>query len=424
MIGSKAKRIIARDKKVITGCVTRAVETPFVAEQGKGVHLFDADGKKYLDFGAGIAVMNIGYNNPKVYKAVCEQAKKLSHVGFSDFYSEVPVTLAEKLTKLTKYDQVFFSNSGTEAIETAIKAAMWHKKRKALVGFYGGFHGRTLGSLSITKTNPLYNQNFPKFKVAHSLYCNPYRCTFKDCDGVQCAEHLDKILKKEINADEVAAVVIEPIQGEGGYVIPPKAFHQEIRRICDKHGLLLIADEVQSGMFRTGEFLAMQNFKVKPDIVAMAKGIGGGFPLGATLASKKIFDWPKGAHANTFGGNLVGCRASLEAIKILEKKKDHIKRMGKFAIKRLKEMQQKHSLIGDVRGIGLMIGVEFVKDRLKTPAVKERSKVIAEAFNRGLLLIQVGKSSIRIAPPLTITKQELDKGLDILEESIKVVNQQ
>ncbi len=424
--GRKARGIIRRDERFLAPN-TRADELPLVYDHADGRHIWDVDGNRFLDFASGVAVMNVGYNHPKVKEALIEQLNKGTHCGFADFYAEKPVEFAEEIVKLAgkPLDTVFFCNSGAEAIETAMKAAMRHTKRQSIISMYGGFHGRTLGALSATCSKVLVKKNYPQLKAHKSFFAYCYRCPlnlkYPDC-GIACAKHLENhILKKEVAKEDVAAIIVEPVQGEGGYVVPPKEYHRELRRICDDNDILYIADEVQSGAFRTGAFLASQRMEVKPDLVAMAKGIGGGLPVGAVVGKKKIFDWEPGAHSNTFGGNLLGAAAGLAVLQVgqAEKLADNARTLGAYAIERLQEMQQKHTCIGDVRGLGLMIGVEFVEDHnSKKPWTKLRNKIIAEAFQKGLILLPAGESTIRIAPPLSITKEEMDEGLRIFEQAL------
>jgi 4-aminobutyrate aminotransferase len=371
--------------------------------------------------------MNAGYNDPDVAEAIRAQlATGAWHAAFSDFYAEPPLLLVEKLLALAgrPYEQAFLCNSGAEAIECALKAAYWHTRRRGVVAFYGGFHGRTLGALSLTASKAVHKARYPALpQVVHAPYPHLYRKSPSqppEEHGVACARTIEKLIfRRELAGEDVAAIVVEPIQGEGGYLVPPKEFHEELRRICNDHGILLVADEVQTGCFRTGKFLAMQHFGVKPDMSCLAKAVGGGLPLGAVLVRKGVFDWPPSAHANTFGGNLLACAAGLASLRKLESRGPEVERLGKHALGRMREWIGKYGIVGDARGLGLMLGVEIVKDKDgKEPAPELRSKVVAEAFRNGLVLIPCGESTIRIVPPLTITRQELDQGLDILEAAI------
>ena len=421
--GRKSVRVLKRDRKVITKCLTR--EYSFVFDRAKGSHIWDLDGRKYLDFCASIAVSNIGHSNPDVVNAVRKQAGKGMHCGFSDFNAEVPVAFAEYLLTFfpKKFNNTFLSNSGTESVECAYKIARWHTNRKYVIAFEGAFHGRTMGSLSLTKSKPVHRQRYAPFlPVKHTPYAYCYRCKFGKEEGdchFECLNALEKTMRSVKGG--LAAVFIEPIQGEGGYIVPPRKFIKGVRQLCNEYGALLCDDEVQAGCFRTGKFLGIENFKVTPDIVSMSKALGGGVPLGVTVSSKKIMDWPKGAHANTFGGNLLACAGGLASLKFMRKHKlgEKSKKIGKIMIKKLNDMKHEYELIGDVRGKGLMIGVEFVTSKkTKRHAVHERNAILCSAAEKGLLLLPTGESAIRICPPLTITREQAEKGLDILEDAV------
>ena len=426
----KIDDIIRRDKRVFL--TTTRVPYPFVADRGEGDFAYDVAGNKFIDFTGFIAVYNLGVNtNAAIRKAIKLQVDKLMHSAFLDYYSELPVNFAESLVKMfpAGFGKVFLSNSGTEANEAAMKFAKLYTKRQYIIAFYNSFHGRTLGTLGMTSTRTIQREHFGPFNsIIHAPYPYPYRCPF-DHDkypcGIDCIEYLkENILEREVSPDEVAAIFVEPIQGEGGYVVPPQPFMKELRNLTKEHGMLLISDEVQSGYMRTGKFLAMENFGVTADIYTMAKAIGGGLPLGATVVKSDLGDIPAGSHANTFGGNHVAMAAAYASIKYVMKNKrsleEQVKVKNKIIMKRLHEMQKNYEIIGDVRGIGLMIGFELVKDRhTKEPAVKEREEIVKKAFNNGLLLLEAGKSTIRIAPPITISVGSIEKGLDVLEESIR-----
>jgi 4-aminobutyrate aminotransferase len=382
------------------------------------------EGKKYIDLGAGTAVMNVGYSNPEVSAAITAQLEKITHGDFSTFYADPPVRLAEKLNQLTGYDRVFFSNSGTESVEAAIKLAMWKLERPGLVGFYGAFHGRTLGSLSLTCSKTKHKVHFPAIRVVHAHYGYCYRCPlhleYPGC-SIACAGEIETVLfKRELSPNDTAAIVVEPIQGDGGYIVPPPEFHQEIRRICDSNGILMVADEVQSGCYRTGPFMAMEHFGVRADIVCMAKALGAGLPLGATLSRSAIMDWPPGTHSNTFGGNLLASAASLAALNYMEREDlgSQAKKLGDYFMTRLRELQSRYPAIGDVRGLGLMIGVEIIKpDGSIDPDT--RGRIAVEGFKEGVVLLPCGDSVIRFCPPLVITREEVDTGLDRFEAACK-----
>jgi len=418
----KSKEIISRDSKVVSPSLTRPYE--LVIDSAEGSTIFDVDGRSYIDFASSVAVMNIGYNCQKVKQAVCAQMEKMVHCGFSDFYAETPVKLCEKLCEMTGYEKVFLSNSGTEAVEAAMKLAFWYTKKNAMVAFYRAFHGRTLGALSLTASKIKHKAHFPSLCVVHSHYAYCYRCPlnleYPQC-GIACALEIERtVFKRELSPKDTAAIVDEPIQGEGGFIVPPPQFHKEIRRICDENDVLLIADEIQSGGFRTGKFMAMENFGVRADIVCMSKSIGGGIPLGATLSDSKIMSWPPGAHANTFGGNLLAAAGGLATLEFMESSKLGEKAIekGTYLMKRLNELKEEYAIIGDVRGIGLMIGVELVKEN-KDPAIDERETIVKKALEGGLILLPAGDSVIRFVPPLIIKKNEIDKGLEIFEDALK-----
>ncbi|MFC2143534.1 aminotransferase class III-fold pyridoxal phosphate-dependent enzyme [Candidatus Aenigmatarchaeota archaeon] len=421
--GKKSVSILKRDEKVVSQCVTR--EYSFVFKRAKGCHVWDVDEKKYLDFAAGIAVANSGHSNPQVVKAVKDQADKGLHAAFADFHAEAPVTFIEKLLSCMpkKFNNVFLSNSGTEAVEGGYKCARWHTNRTWTIAFDPCFHGRTMGSLSITNAFPVQKERYSPFlPVMHAPYCYTYR--YKGSESSCVNNSLDK-LESIIKNKRPASVFLEPISGEPGYIVPPKEWVKGIRKLCNEYGTLLVVDEVQAGCYRTGKFLSIENFGVEPDIVCMAKAIGAGLPLGATISSKKIMDWPSGSHANTFGGNLAACAAGSASIDFMKKNKlgNNAAKIGKHIMKRLNEMKDKYEIIGDVRGIGLMIGVEIVRNKAtKAYGVAERQAILCKASENGLILLPAGRSVIRLSPPLIITKQQADEGLNILENAIKEVN--
>lgn len=423
-INHKSRDIIGRDHRVASPSLTRPFD--LVVDRAEGSIIFDVEGNSYVDFAASVSVMNIGYNCKEIKEAVCAQMEKMVHCAYSDFYAEEPVKLAEKICKMTGYEKVFLSNSGAEAVEAAMKLAFWYTGRTGMIAFYRAFHGRTLGALSLTCSRIKHKEHFPSLRVIHSDYAYCYRCPFKleypGC-GIYCAERIERtIFKRELSPKDTAAIVIEPIQGEGGFIVPPPEFHKEIRRMCDENDVLMISDEVQSGGFRTGKFLALENFGVEADIVCMSKSIGGGIPLGATLSSSRIMSWPPGTHANTFGGNLLAAAGGLATLNIMESARLGEKALekGNYLIQRLNELKEKYPLIGDVRGIGLMIGVELVEDN-KTPAVDKRDMIISRSFAGGLILLPAGDSVIRFMPPLIIKQNELDKGLEIFEDALRSI---
>jgi 4-aminobutyrate aminotransferase len=420
-ISEKSRSIIARDDRVLSS-LTRPYD--LVVDHAQGSTIYDVEGNSYIDFAASVAVMNIGYGCSKVKEAVFDQMERMVHCGFSDFYAEMPVRLAEKLCQMTGYEKVFFSNSGAESVEAAMKLAYWYKGRRSMIAFYHAFHGRTLGALSLTSSKVRQKEHYPTLPVVHSPYAYCYRCPlsleYPGC-GIACAAQIeDTIFKMELSPADTAAIVVEPIQGEGGFIVPPPDFHRKLRRICDENGLLLIADEVQSGGFRTGKFMAMENFGVRADIVCMSKSIGGGIPLGATLSTGEIMSWPPGAHANTFGGNLLAAAGGLATLEFMEKSNLGQKAVekGGYLLKRLKELQGEHGIIGDVRGMGLMIGVELVEEN-REPAIEKRQSIVKSALENGLILLAAGDSVIRFVPPLIISHDEIDRGLEIFERALE-----
>ncbi len=426
-INKKIKDILNRDSKVMLR--TTREKYPFIPASGGGSHVYDVAGNKFLDFSSFISVYNLGVNaNIHVRNAVKKQVDILMHPAFTDFYSELPVEYAEKLVKMFPqgFGRVFFSNSGTEANEDAIKLAKLFTDRKYLISFYNAFHGRTMGALALTSSKTVQHAKYGPFSgVVHTQYPDCYRSPLEeDCWGA-CIDNIkDNILGRELPPDEVAAVFIEPIQGEGGYIVPPIEFMKQLRKLTKQHGILLVDDEIQAGFMRTGEFLAMDNFGIEADIYTMAKSVGGGLPIGVTVSRKSLGDVPAGAHANTFGGNLLAIAAANASLDYVKKNmhelKKGVKDKGKYVMKRLNEMKEKYEIIGDVRGIGLMIGVEFVKDRkTKEYAAKERDEIIENCFYNGLVLLPAGISTIRIIPQLEISMHDLDHGLNILENAIK-----
>jgi 4-aminobutyrate aminotransferase len=429
----KAKAIIEKDRRLFFSTTRQPYQ--FVAEKGSGDFAYDIDGNKLIDFSSFISVYNFGVNgNASVRNAIKNQTDKLMHAAFTDYYSELPVRFAETLLKLMPkgFGRMFLSNSGTEANEAAIKFARLFKKRQYVLAFYNSFHGRTLGSLSLTTSKTIQREGFGPFPNAlHAPFAYCYRCPFKqkypDC-GFACVDYIRKYtLSKEASGNEVSAIFFEPIQGEGGYIVPPKDYFKEIKRLADDYGILLVCDEIQSGYMRTGKFLGLDNFGIDADMYTMAKAIGAGLPFGVTIAKSALGDIPRGSHATTFGGNLVSVSAALASLDFLIKNKaklqHEILRKGRYVMKRLLSMEEEYEIVGDVRGIGLMIGNEIVKKKeTKEPAIIKRNQVIQSAFDKGLLLLPSGESSIRIIPPLTVKDQSLEKGMDILEKAVREVN--
>ena len=431
--GPNAKRVLEGDEKYISPSYTRSY--PLVAKSGRGIVVTDVDGNEFFDFSSGIAVTSTGHCHPEVVAAIQKQAAELIHMSGTDFYYESLVTLAERLSKIAPMPgphKFYYGNSGTEAIECALKLARYHTKRQNIIAFYGAFHGRTMGALSLTASKPQQRRRFAPLVpgVTHVRYPDVYRaCSGTPQDGEKfalgCARFIeDKLFKTTLPPEEVAAIFVEPIQGEGGYVVAPSIFMQELRHLCDRHGILLVVDEVQSGVGRTGKWWAVEHTGVQPDMVCLAKGIASGMPLGITMTRAEIMDWVPGSHASTFGGNPVCIAAALATLGVIER--EHLLRnaaaVGEHMLQRMAEWPKKHKLVGDVRGRGLMLGVEFVKDKkTKEYAAAERDRIVELAFERGILFLGCGPSTIRIAPPLIVTKNEVDVALDVLEEAITIV---
>ncbi len=411
--GPNAQRIIALDQEYASTSYIK--EYPLAIAGGQGAMVEDVDGNRYIDFMAGIAVSSTGYNHPVVVKAIQEQAGKFLHICGTDFYYDTMARLLEKLALLapgSDKKRVFLTNSGTEATEGAVKLARRSTGRQAIIAFEGAFHGRTYAGISLSASKVKYRQGFGPLLpgVYHLPFDYPYRHS-EDMSG------LHHLFESRVAADEVAAIFVEPILGEGGYVLPRPEFLQGIRRICDENGILLVFDEVQSGVGRTGHMWAANYFGVEPDILLTAKGLGSGMPIGAIVARESIMKWTRGSHGSTFGGNPVCCAAALATLELVENGlMQNAGKMGHRLLVGLKKLQDKHPVIGDVRGVGLMVGVEFVKDRVtKEPASALIGELEQMAFRRGLLLLGCGKSTIRIAPPLVLSPYDVDTGLDIID---------
>lgn len=431
--GPIAKAMIERDQKVISPSYPRGY--PFVMDHGKGSEVWDVDGNRYLDFMGGIAVVSTGYSHPQVVQAIKDQAEKFIHIS-SDFYHENWIALGEKLNEIAPFEEdalSFMTNSGTEAVETAIKLARYQTKRTNFIGFTGAFHGRTMGAVTFTASKAKYHNGFYPLMngVTHAPFPNPYRPLLERRKGEDYGEAVVRYIEEEILGqilppNDVAGILVETIQGEGGYIVPPEGFYPALRKLCDKHGILMILDEVQSGMGRTGKWWAIEHFGVEPDIITSAKGIASGMPLGACIARKSVMTWGNGTHGNTYGGNPVSCAASLATIDLIEKQyMQNAKEVGEYTIEALEEIQARHPSIGEVRGKGLMIGVELVKNReTKEPAKDLTHRLTDLAFERGLLTLSCGQSVIRIAPPLSISKNEIDEGLRIFEEALTVAEKE
>ena len=420
--GPNARRIIAEDERYISPSYTRCY--PLVAKRGRGAIIEDVDGNEFLDFSAGIAVVSTGHCHPEVVAAIQRQAAELIHMSGTDFYYEHMARLAERLSKIAPMPgphKFYYGNSGAEAVECAIKLARYHTQRPHIIAFYGAFHGRTMGALSLTASKARQRSRFAPLVpcVTHV----PYPHVYRDCPGTPeeqeayalgCARFIEeRVLRTTMAPSEVAAIVLEPIQGEGGYVVAPNVFLEEIRAICDRHGILMVVDEVQSGMGRTGRWWAIEHSGVQPDIVAIAKGIASGMPLGVCMSRAEIMDWGPGSHASTFGGNPVCIAAALATLDVLER--DGVKNahaVGNHMMERMKLWPEKYESVGDIRGRGLMIGVDVC-----TPQVRDR--IIQMAFERGLLLLGTGESAIRLSPPLIVSRALADEAMDVIEECLR-----
>jgi len=421
--GPKAKKILQLDDQYISPSYTRGY--PLVAKSGQGATITDVDGNVFLDFAAGIAVVATGHCHPDVVAAIQKQAAELIHISGTDFYIPNMVALAEKLAKIApgaEPKKVYFGNSGAEAIEAAMKLARYHTRREKIIAFYGCFHGRTMGALSLTASKAVQRKGFGSLipGVFHAPYPDPYRgVTSEHCiDFIQ-----NELFKRLVDPTDVAAIFVEPVQGEGGYISAPPEFLLELQRIARQHGIMLVADEVQCGMGRTGKWWASDYAGIEPDMICVAKGIASGMPLCAVIARESVMDWKPGAHASTFGGNPVCIAAALATIKLIESKyMQNAARMGEFLLKRMADWPSKHKIVGDVRGRGLMIGVELVLDReTKERAHDLRDKVVDLAFEKGVLLLGAGENTVRIAPPLLIDQKQAEFAANTLEDCITTV---
>ena len=426
--GPKAQAILDRDARVISPSYTRSY--PLVLDRGEGAIVVDVDGNRFLDANAGIAVVATGHCHPKVVDAIQRQAAKLIHMSGTDFYYENMVDLAERLARLAPGDdarRVYFGNSGTEAIEAAIKMARYHTGRDKFVAFLGGFHGRTLGALSLTASKTVQRRGFGPLipGIAHVPYPYCYRCAYgkePDTCAVECVKFIDEqLLRTILPPEEVAGIVLEPVQGEGGYVVPPPRFFEELRRIAEKHKLILISDEVQSGMGRTGKMWAGDHFGFDPDIIAVAKGIASGLPLSATIARTDLMRWGPGSHASTFGGNPVSVAAALATLELIEQELlDNAARIGSHMMDRMRDWPRRFPSVGEVRGLGLMIGFELVRSQeTRERAPKLRDQLVHAAFERGVLVLGAGLNTVRLSPPLVLTRDQADFIVDTFEELLR-----
>ena len=428
--GPRAKAIIDRDKAVVSPSYTRGY--PLVIARGEGAMVEDVDGNVFLDCAAGIAVNSTGHSHPEVVQAITDQAQKFLHMSGTDFYYEPQVRLAEEMAAISPIRggvRTFFGNSGTEAVEACLKLSRYATGRSNIIAFLGGFHGRTMGSLALTSSKAIQRRGFGPLMpgVYHAPFADCYRCPLglssTNC-AAECLDFIDEqIFAHLVSPDEVAAIVVEPIQGEGGYLVAPDQFLQRLRELTTRHGILFVADEVQSGMGRSGKMFAIEYSGVEPDMMAIAKGIASGMPLGVAVARSGLMAWPPGAHASTFGGNPVSCAAALATIKLLkERLVANAAEVGAHLMNGLKALMDRHPLIGDVRGRALMIGVELVRDRrTKERASDERDAVVQAAFARGLLLLGAGKNAIRFSPPLVLTREQADMAARIFDEALTEV---
>jgi len=426
--GPNAQKVIERDRKFL---MTSTKTAPIVGASGEGVWITDVDGNRLLDFASGVGVAAVGYSHPEVVRAVRDQAGRLTHFAGTDYYYENQTVLAERLTRLTPgtfEKKVFFTNSGAESVEAALKLTRWNRRRPIVLGLLGGFHGRTMGALSLTSSKPVQRARYAPFVGGgHHIpapYCYrcPYKLEYPSCD-LYCAKILKELyFTTSIPADDVAAFIAEPILGEGGYVVPPPGWHTTMKSILDEHGILLIDDEVQAGIGRTGKWFGIEHHGVVPPIVTMAKALGGGLPLGAiTFPAELDFTTP-GSHSNTFGGNLAAVAASIATLDVIEKERllDNARVQGEYLLGRLRELMARHEEIGDVRGIGLMTATEFVRDRsTKEYAPAFRDRVLEESYRRGLILLPCGKSSLRYIPPMIVRREEIDEAIEIVDTAIR-----
>ena len=428
--GPRAREIVARDAAHVS--TSNGKQYPLVVARGLGAMIEDVDGNRYLDFMAGIAVVTAGHSHPRVVAAVKRAVESFQHICGSDFYFESFAELAGRLCRLAPGDaprRVAFGNSGTEAVEAALKLARHHTGRPRFLAFTGAFHGRTMGALSLSASKAKHRRGFAPLlpDVTHVPYAYCYRCPYglehPSCD-LHCVDVIEEQhFAHELPPEEVAAVFVEPILGEGGYVPPPPDYHRRLKALCEKYGILYVADEVQTGTGRTGRFFASEGYGVEPDIVTLAKGLASGLPIGATIARADLMTWPPGSHGSTFGGNPLACAAALATIELLEQGlMARAKDLGAVLLAGLRALQERHRLIGDVRGRGLMIGVELVRElETKEPAAQEAERVVRRSFEKGLLLLTCGESVVRFAPPLVIEREDVERALSILDEVLTEV---
>lgn len=429
--GPKARDIVKRDENLLSPSYVRFY--PLVVESGSGCIVKDVDGNEYIDFNSGLVCLNVGHNHPRVIAAIRDQCNRFLHYSNTDFYYEEVVSLAEKLAEITPGNfgkKVYFGNSGAEAVEAAVKLVKWHTRKQLFIGFISAFHGRTIGALSFTASKPTQRRYFSPLMpgVTHVPYPYCYRCpfaqSFPECN-YWCIDFIeDSVFQKYVPPEEVAALVFEPIQGEGGYVVPPTGYFQRLKKLADNNGILLIDDEVQTGLGRTGKWFAIENWDVEPDVICSAKALASGLPLGATIVKAEVMDWVGGSHASTFGGNPLSCVSANAVIDIV--KEEHLlenaTNQGAYIMKQLERSAEQCEIIGDVRGKGLMIGMEIVKDKkTRKPAPGKAKEIMLRSWKRGVAVITCGVSTIRIAPPLNITRDLIDSALEILLDVTKEV---
>jgi len=429
--GPEARELVKKDEALLSTSYIR--HYPLVVESGRDCIVRDVDGNEYIDFNSGLGCLNAGHSHPKVVETIKKQCDRFLHYSNTDFYYREAVNLAERLCEVTPGQfrkKVYFGNSGTEAVEAAVKLSKWHTRKQQFIAFIGAFHGRTLGSLAFTASKPVQRRHFfPLLPgVTHVPYPYCYRCPFKlpypDCN-YWCVDFIDEVvLQKYVPPEEVAGILFESIQGEGGYVVPPPEYFRRLKRIADKYGLLMIDDEVQSGVGRTGRWFAIEHWKVEPDIVCIAKSIASGLPLGALVSRARLMDWDEGSHASTFGGNPLSCVAALAVMDIIKEEGllENAAKQGNYIMKRLENLKDECEIVGDVRGKGLMIGTEIVEDKdTKKTAGEKAKEIMIRCWKRGVVMITCGVSTLRIAPPLIITRENVDAGMDIIEDVIKEV---
>lgn len=427
--GPLGQAIIDRDEAIMSGSMKPRY--PFVMDHGLGSRVWDVDGNEYIDFAAGIAVNATGHSHPRVVAAVTEQAKRFLHIAGTDYYYDVQVRLAERLAGIAPFEEnarVFLCNSGAESVEGAVKLARWYTGRQNVIAFFGAFHGRTMGALSLTGSKVVQRAGFGA--MIPGVYHAPYNNSFNSMPerGVETVNYIEDVLfKKLVAPDSVAAIIVEPIQGEGGYIVPDPAWIKYLRGICDKHGIMLVVDEVQSGVGRTGKWWAIEHYGVEPDIVCSAKGLASGLPIGAIIARDHIMSWPPGAHGNTFGGNPIACAAALATLDLIEEEyMANAAEQGAYLQDALMEIKERHPSLryGRVQGKGLMVGAELVKDARHTPAKDLRDRVESLAIDNGLLILGCGESTLRFCPPLMIEREAIDEGLRRFEASLTGAEQE